>query len=99
MTCGGQSKHVPKKNACNHNDAPGAKNDKKRSLSGTGEVSPTQLAKGLQRVADGLADARLDNPAVGAVFFGFVTGSTLVLWQEEKRSHLYNLAPQTTPPP
>ncbi|GFR42909.1 hypothetical protein Agub_g3905 [Astrephomene gubernaculifera] len=38
------------------------------SLSSSGQVSCSQLAKGLRRVADNLADAVLDNPAVGQRF-------------------------------
>ncbi|KAG2437004.1 hypothetical protein HYH02_011436 [Chlamydomonas schloesseri] len=37
-------------------------------LSSTGEVSASQLAKGLRRVADNLADAVLDNPQAGERF-------------------------------
>ncbi|GLC39813.1 hypothetical protein PLESTM_000944900 [Pleodorina starrii] len=37
-------------------------------LSSSGEVSCSQLAKGLRRVADNLADAVLDNPAAGESF-------------------------------
>ncbi|EFJ42803.1 hypothetical protein VOLCADRAFT_107054 [Volvox carteri f. nagariensis] len=44
-------------------------------LSSSGEVSCSQLAKGLRRVADNLADAVLDNPAAGERFAQLVAAA------------------------
>ncbi|KXZ45373.1 hypothetical protein GPECTOR_55g279 [Gonium pectorale] len=46
-------------------------------LSSSGEVSSSQLAKGLRRVADNLADAVLDNPAAGERFGALLAAAKL----------------------